>query len=200
MLPPHSTALPRDRRAFLAGLPLLFLRPRAARAAAPSVLSVAGKDEPGARVRIAGTIFQEDGETPAAGARLFVYQTDAAGWYSKPANNPRKARLHGTVTTDVLGRYEITTVEPGRYADMSSPPSKHIHVHLEAEGLPDHWIESYLFSSDLSVTDSERRTSEKRGAFGHVLGLTRGETGIWEATRNIRIDRTLAERNRIRAD
>src|SRR5215213_10262595 len=48
-----------------------------------------GENEPGKPMLISGTIFQPDGVTPASGILLYVYHTDAQGYYSKEAATGR---------------------------------------------------------------------------------------------------------------
>lgn len=113
----------------------------------PSRISVAGREEMGTRLLMRGTVYGADGR-PAPSARVFVYHTDADGFYNRGENNPRLARLRGTLWTDAEGRYEFDTVRPAHYANVAQPPPMHIHVHLESKGLPDHWVESFYFEGD----------------------------------------------------
>jgi hypothetical protein len=58
--------------------------------------------------------------------RLFVYQTDADGYYTRPRSNPRQARLRGSVTTDARGAYRIDTIHPGSYPDDDVDVDDHV--------------------------------------------------------------------------
>src|SRR5688572_1615210 len=62
----------------------------------PSTLSWETKIEnaadPGEPMIIEGTIYKKDGKTPAPGVILYVYHTDAKGYYSNPTS---KGNRHG---------------------------------------------------------------------------------------------------------
>ena len=93
-----------------------------------------------------------DGRTPAAGVTVDVYQTDASGYYARPRNDPRRARLKGALTTGPSGLYTIETVVPGHYGDVDPPPARYIHVHVAHVDFPQHWIESFFFDGDPHLT------------------------------------------------
>src|SRR5687767_1547866 len=122
----------------------------AAVAGRASRIEVAGRGEPGARLVMRGVVYGAD-EKPAPGVKIFLYQTDAEGFYSRPVSDPRRARLRGTVWTDAQGRYAFDTIKPGHYADTSQPPPLHIHVHLEPPQLAEHWVESFYFEGDAQL-------------------------------------------------
>jgi len=43
---------------------------------APSKITIAGKQEPGERLIVAGRVFKTDGVTPLSAASVYVYHTD----------------------------------------------------------------------------------------------------------------------------
>jgi protocatechuate 3,4-dioxygenase beta subunit len=155
--------------------------------ASPGVRLV-GKDEPGEPLVVSGTIYQPDGRTPAPGVGLFGYHTDADGYYSRPQSDPRRARIRGRLTTDERGWYGIRTILPGHYPGRGNP--RHIHVHVAAPGYPEHWIDSFLFAGDPYLTEPSP------AAFSHIMRMRR-EGGTWRGMRDIRLDRDVAERNRL---
>jgi protocatechuate 3,4-dioxygenase beta subunit len=70
--------------------------------------------------------------------------------------------LQGTLRTDARGRYEFTTIKPGRYKGEAQPPPAHIHFevsHPDAGGL----MTELLFEGDPSLSP---------GVQGHVARLT----------------------------
>lgn len=161
----------------------------------PSILELVGPDEPGTRLVLTGRVFDEDGATPLEGAKLDVYQTDADGYYTRPVSVARNARLRGSVWVDAEGRYEIRTIMPGHYPNATE--AAHIHVHLEAPGVPDHWIDSFLFAQDPHLTESDVSQNERLGAFSAIVELNENAEGSLRGTRDIRLDRAQAERNRL---
>jgi len=129
--------------------------------------------------------------TPRPGARLFVYQTDADGYYSRPRNDARRARLRGWVEADAAGRYAIATIMPGHYPGQQIPA--HIHVHLYAPGLAPHWLDDFVFAGDPYLPGDEDRA----GRHQHVVALKQGNDAIVRGTRDIRIDPKLAADNQL---
>jgi protocatechuate 3,4-dioxygenase beta subunit len=158
-----------------------------------SSIELVGADEPGERLVVSGAFFAPDGK-PLPGVRLAVYHTDTEGYYSRPESDPRRARIKGSVSTDAAGRYEIRTILPGHYPGR--PAERHIHVHVLAEGLPEHWIDSFLFEGDPYLRADEIARAKGAGRFAHVMAMRR-EAGVIQCRRDIRLDPALAERNRL---
>ena len=151
----------------------------------PSWNIVMVKDgEPGEPLVVSGTIYQVDGKTPVAGARLYVYHTDASGRYTR---NPlsRTPRLRGWMKTGPEGHYEFRTIKPGAYPGERIPA--HIHATIAAPGQREKWIEDFLFADDPNVSPAAVAKAQGQGSFSNVLKLTRGQEGIWRAVRDIRL-------------
>ena len=122
---------------------------------APSRVVVAPQGEPGDALTISGVVFQADGRTPIRGASIYVYQTDARGYYApddaRASNNPR---LKGYLRTDAQGRYEYRTVRPGSYPGTRNPG--HIHYHVSAPGYRERVFE-IVFEGDTLIPEQWRR-------------------------------------------
>jgi protocatechuate 3,4-dioxygenase beta subunit len=119
----------------------------------------------GQRLVVSGTVYAADCTTPLAGATLQVWQTDADGVYGPGHGtaNITCCYLQGTLRTDARGRYEITTIKPGRYQGQTDPPPAHIHFdvrHPDAGGL----MTELLFEGDPDVIPGTQQ--------GHVARLT----------------------------
>jgi protocatechuate 3,4-dioxygenase beta subunit len=162
----------------------------------PSTLDIVGRAEPGTRILIRGTVFDLDGK-PVPDVAIFVYHTDNAGYYSRPVNNPRQARIRGTVWSDAKGQYQFSTIKPAHYAEMDQPPPMHIHVHLEPPGLSNHWVDSYYFDGDPRLRGDEISRARALGRFSSILSLAVNQTGVLEGRRDFRIDPALATRNQV---
>ena len=162
----------------------------------PSRIQIAERQEPGTRILIRGTIYDADG-SPLPNVKVFLYHTDAAGYYSRPVSNPRQARLHGTLWSDARGQYAFDTVRPAYYADADPPPPMHIHTHLEPPGLPAHWVDSYNFEGDSRLRPDDIARASGLGRFSNIIRLAPGESGLLEGVRDFRIDPALAERNQL---
>jgi protocatechuate 3,4-dioxygenase beta subunit len=167
-----------------------------ARSQHPSAIEIATLQEPGTRIHLSGTIFDLN-DKPVAGVKMFLYHTDATGYYSRPINNPRQARLNGTLWTNTLGQYSFSTIKPAHYGDVSSPPPMHIHVHLEPPGVSDHWVDSFNFDGDPRLRPEEVNRSRELGRFANIVSLGASGDGVLKAVRDFRIDPAVAERNKV---
>jgi protocatechuate 3,4-dioxygenase beta subunit len=86
---------------------------------APSSVVIAGREEPGQRLVVTGRTLE--GTKPVPGVSLYVFHTDAKGLYATDISDVREAefnpRLHGSLRTDALGRYQYETIRPGSYGN-----------------------------------------------------------------------------------
>ena len=162
----------------------------------PSAIDIVTPQEPGTRIHLSGTILDPNGK-PAPGVKMFLYHTDATGYYSRPVNNPRQARLHGTLWSDALGQYSFHTIKPAHYGDVSSPPPMHIHIHLQPPDLPEHWVESFYFEGDPRLRMEDVNRTGELGRFSNVISLSSRNTGLLTGLRDFRIDPAVAERNKV---
>lgn len=162
----------------------------------PSRIEVVGRAEPGIRLLMRGTVYNKQGK-PVPNVKVFLYQTDAAGYYSQPVNSPRQARLHGTVWSDAEGRYAFSTIRPAHYADVNPPPPMHIHVHLEPPGLPNHWVDSYYFAGDPHLRPDDVARARGLEQFSNIVRLTPDKADVLQGVRDFRLDPALAERNQL---
>jgi protocatechuate 3,4-dioxygenase beta subunit len=131
--------------------PLIDFRDMIRKYCAASVLRIAPLNEPGRKIKVVGTARDKDGR-PVAGALVYLYQTDARGWYAADAphillneGDFRHARLFGYVKTDNNGRFELHTIKPAGYPQSDLPA--HIHIHVTADGFQAYEAE-FLFADD----------------------------------------------------
>lgn len=151
-----------------------------------------GWNQQGEKILITGTIFKQDGITPAPGIELYYYQTNVAGRY---IHIPGMARsmvpntlgqthgyIRGWVQTDSLGKYYIYTVRPGNYPDEPTP--QHIHLTItEPLKKITYYIDDVFFDDDKFLTTSIRKNAENRGGNGIVQ--LKPKNGIATGERNI---------------
>lgn len=146
----------------------------------------------GQRIRISGTIFQADGKTPAAGAILYAYHTNATGRYAKLGTEDRRSYawwhgyLRGWLKTDERGRYEINTIRPAPYPSRDTPA--HIHATVRAPGTTGGQpINDFVFRDDPLVTDTYwYRTELASGQLRYEgVALKPGANGVLEGKRDI---------------
>jgi len=146
--------------------------------------TITAKEEPGELMEMSGTIFQPDGISPAEGIVLFVYHTDATGYYNEQDDvfNPR---LHAWLKTGKDGRYHFRTIKPAPYPFRTTPA--HIHAHLYGPGYPEYFIDDYWFEGDKFITPSERAKLTDRGGFNSIVALNKDNQGILRGERNIKL-------------
>lgn len=171
-------------------------RPAEAQSQRPSTIDITGPQEPGTRIQLSGTIVDPNGK-PVSGVKMFLYHTDATGYYSRPVNNPREARLRGTLWSNASGQYSFNTIKPAHYGDVSSPPAMHIHVHLQAPDGPEHWVESFYFEDDPRLRVEDPKRQGELGRFSNIISLSSKDGGVLKGVRDFRIDPAVAERNKV---
>ncbi len=146
---------------------------------------IAPAGEPGEGLAISGTVYRNDGKTPAGNVIVYLYHTDVNGIYPTDENatgrNPH-GRLRGWVKTDARGSYSFSTIRPASYPNSEAP--QHIHVIVKEDGVAPYWIDEYLFEDDPNLTEKERSRQEKRGGSG-LVRLTKNAQGIWQGRRDI---------------
>ena len=125
-------------------------------------ISIASDTIPGKKIKVIGTVKDNEGK-PVAGALVYLYHTDARGWYAADAphvlmneGDIRHARLFGYVKTDKTGQFELQTIKPSGYPKSDLPA--HIHVHVSANGHHSYGTE-FLFDDDERLVGNIRESS-----------------------------------------
>src|SRR5205807_7110 len=95
-------------------------------------------------------------------------------------------RLRAWMQTGKDGRYEFRTIKPAPYPRRTIPA--HVHAHLFGSGYPEYWIDDYWFEGDPYITPSERAKLTGRGGFNSIIALKRDAAGIWQGTRDIKLE------------
>jgi protocatechuate 3,4-dioxygenase beta subunit len=116
--------------------------------------------EPGVALTVEGRVLLKGG-APAAGVDLYVYQTDARGYYSPDGRDERNPRLKGYLRTDDQGRYQLRTIRPGPYPN-SGPPA---HIHYEVTSTSGVQRFELVFEGDARMTDDIRREAASHGEY-----------------------------------
>jgi len=150
--------------------------------ATPSA-TLAGPGEPGERLVVTGTVFAPDGVTPAAGVFLYVYHTDAKGYYSRERGAP--PRLQGWMKTGPDGRYEYRTIVPAPYPGRAI--AAHVHTQLWGGGYAPQWNTDLLFEGDPFLTGKERDESGRLGRFAFIRPASRDERGVRHVVHDLRL-------------
>lgn len=154
------------------------------------LLAIPTSGEPGERLVIEGTVFEEDGTTPAAGVLVYAYHTNSAGVYPKrgdeTGNGRRHGYLRGWLRTGADGRYRIETIRPGPYP-TGGPPA-HVHMTVQPPGEDERYIDDVVFEDDPRLTSAERARLRGRGGSG-IVRLERAPDGGLRARRDIFLGR-----------
>lgn len=138
--------------------------------------------EKGQRMIVNGTVFQQDGKTPAPGVIIYYWQTDNDGYYSPKPGMDEKAKEHGHlrgwVKTDVTGNYSIYTVRPARYPNEAL--LAHIHYSIKEPDVPnEYYIDDVNFTDDsLLNTYMKKHPPENRGGNGVVQPVMQGNVQV----------------------
>ena len=168
----------------LLAAPVLAREPqRIAPEDAPSSGEVAGPAEPGDRLEVSGTVYAADGRTPVPGASLYVYQTDARGYYRPDdAMGNRDPRLRALLRSDARGRYAYRTIRPGSYPGTRVP--KHIHYEVAAPGHGARIFE-IVFDDDPFVGAEVRASAAQPNSFHSLRAVKRGGDGVGRIVQDV---------------
>jgi protocatechuate 3,4-dioxygenase beta subunit len=160
--------------------------PQVAEKNAPSIITIATKEEPGERLIVTGQVFGPDGKAPLAGASVYVYHTDAKGLYTPGVNDNRNPRLRGYMRTDAQGRYQYSTIKPAPYPN--SRVVAHIHYVVNAPGYQERIFE-IVFEGDPNIDERMRADSAKEGSAFSIRSLTRDQQGVWRCSQDVKMQR-----------
>ncbi len=146
---------------------------------------VVSEKEGGEQMVISGTVYQSDGKTLAANALLYLYHTDAEGYYGRTANEHKHGRYRGWLLTGNDGRYSFITIKPAPYPEQRF--AAHIHMTVTTPTAREDWIDSILFEGDRLINSREREEAGRRGGFNPIVTLNKGDGGLYYATRDIQL-------------
>jgi protocatechuate 3,4-dioxygenase, beta subunit len=142
--------------------------------------------EPGEPMEISGIIYQLDGITPAPNIILYVYHTDAQGFYSPAETQPEVSRRHGHLRgwmkTNASGEYKFVSIKPAPYPKRYDPA--HIHPTIKEPHKNEYYIDEYRFDDDPLITKEYRTKAQNRGGSG-IIALRKNDKGIWTGRRDI---------------
>ena len=146
-------------------------------------ITIAGPEEPGRRLVVEGTVFENDGTTPVAGATVFVFHTDDQGYYSPDGMEESDARLCGLMLTDAEGRYRFETIKPAHYA-TGGPPA-HVHYRVWGPELPRQSF-SLNFEGDPELGERGRDASANP-TWASIRPAEEDEDGVLHVVRDLRL-------------
>ena len=151
-----------------------------------SSATLISEQEPGEQLIVSGRFYSRDRKTPAAGALLYVYQTDATGVYNSDDGSWQRPRINGWFRTDKDGRYEIRTIKPASYPRGRNPA--HIHLVIVPENAAARWLEAFLFEGDPFLSPADRERPSRDGRFSYVMKIRKEKDGLLHCERDIILD------------
>lgn len=122
------------------------------------------------KLKITGTIYKNDGKTPAKDVILYAYHTNEKGVYPKKNTSmgweKRHGYLRGWIKTDISGKYTLYTFRPASYPNTTIP--QHIHITLKEPDKNEYYIDDFYFADDPNLTDRIKNRTNFRGGSGIV--------------------------------
>ncbi|MDN3724935.1 intradiol ring-cleavage dioxygenase [Aequorivita sp. SDUM287046] len=141
------------------------------------------KTEP--KLKLTGTVFENDGKTPAENVIVYIYHTNRKGIYATNGNEIGWAKRHGYIRgwikTDKTGKYTFFTSRPAAYPNAKEP--EHIHLTVKEPNKNEYYIDDVIFDDDPFLTQKHRERLTDRGGSGIVKPILNG--GILCLNRNI---------------
>lgn len=148
----------------------------------------------GLKIKVTGTIYQNDGKTPAKDVILYVYHTNQKGIYATKGDEIGWAKRHGYIRgwarTDRNGQYAFYTLKPGVYPDRSE--AAHIHPTILEPNGKYYWLGSYRFIGDSLLTNEQLNQNSPRGGSDGLLKL-RKEGNIWVGERDFILGKNVSD-------
>lgn len=152
--------------------------------------TIGSRPESGDPLLVSGRVYRLDGRTPAPNVIIYAYQTNAAGLYAGEVAGSeasrRHGRLRGWVRTGADGSYRFSTIKPAPYPGAKLPA--HIHFTIVEPGRRSYWIDDIVFAGEFGVTSAYRDSLTNKGGDG-ILSLSRSQSGVWSARRDIVLER-----------
>jgi protocatechuate 3,4-dioxygenase beta subunit len=146
---------------------------------------ITSKDEPGEPMIVSGTVYASDGKTLVPAITVYVYHTDASGYYSKGNNSSSNPRLHGTMITNAEGKYEYRTIKPAAYPGGGNPA--HVHYVISGQGYSKQYDE-LQFEGDRWLKNPNLSASQRGDNFLSVRPLTKDKDGVWRVIKDLKLE------------
>lgn len=144
------------------------------------------------KLKVTGTIYENDGVTPAKNVMLFIHHTDENGDFElKRQNKKRYVHHRGWVKTDSDGKYTFYTFVPGKY--LYGNELTQILPIIKEPNKPEYKIETFLFDNDPLLTGKCRQKVEETNPKRILTLKLNKEEGLFEAKRDIVLGREETE-------
>jgi protocatechuate 3,4-dioxygenase beta subunit len=131
-----------------------------------SISYTAGAGENAIPLVITGTVYKNDGKTPASDVLIYYWHTDETGVYANHAKPDERAKAHGYlrgwIKTDSTGHYTIHTIRPAPYANDVIPA--HIHLSVKEPEISNPYYMDWYFDDDpLLIAHYKKYKAQNRG-------------------------------------
>lgn len=115
------------------------------------------------KIKLTGTIYMQDGKTPAKDVVLALYQKNEDGSFEllKHEDKSRSVRHSGAIKTDADGRYTFYTFIPGKA--LRSHDLKEIHLVLKEPNKEEAGLYPIVFDNDPLLSKSCKKKLARRG-------------------------------------
>lgn len=118
------------------------------------------------KLKITGTIYYNDGITPAKDVILYIYQPNEEGSFETKKEQGKKYVEHRAwVKTDADGRYTFYTFIPGApYVPLTYPRTlgmKQILPVIKEPGKPEYDFDAFIFDDDPAISSRCRKKLER---------------------------------------
>lgn len=145
------------------------------------------------KLKITGTVFKNDGKTPAENVIIYIYHTNRQGIYETRGDETGWAKRHGCIRgwikTGKDGKYTFLTFRPVAYPDGSEP--EHIHITVKETDKNEYYLDDYLFEDDPLLTQSTKSKLNNRGGSGIMIPIEKN--GIINIERNIILGKNIPD-------
>ena len=140
------------------------------------------------KLKISGTIFENDGITPAKDVILYICQADEDGDFvlKRDSNRKRYVYHRAWVKTDSDGQYTFYTFIPGHNPYVKE--LKQIERIIKVPGQAEQVLNPYFFNDDNLIPDLSLACRAQ--VVQSILKLEKKD-GIYVATRDIKLDKRL---------
>ena len=155
--------------------------------------TIPGFKEYSPKIKIHGTIYKNDGVSPAEDIILYFYHTNQEGIYDNKGKTKNWIARHGIhrgwIKTDKSGHFEIYTFRPASYPNSIAP--QHIHMTIKEPNTIPYYIDDIFFTDDPNFNSEFDKGNEARAGSG-VITLKKNK-GIWEARRDIYLGQNIPD-------
>ena len=132
------------------------------------------------KLKITGTVYKEDGKTPAENVILYIYHTNKRGLYETRVDSDGWERRHGFirgwVKTGNDGQYTFHTFRPSAYPNRNEPG--HIHFIIKEPNKKEYYIDDVVFNDDPHINQAFLDQLKYRGGSGLVSPQIEGGTQV----------------------